>query len=87
MESITYIVSIVDMDDVQPYFTLGPFDTEEAAIEDGESMVEFLSDETLPGHAHPHEWSCFVTALQTYNEAITEFDRDNEAEGQEPWNK
>lgn len=67
-----YILIIMDMDDIEPYYTLGPYDDVNKAEEDGNAMCDYLSDETLPGHAHPHEWSWFIQRLLTYNEAIIE---------------
>lgn len=82
-----YVATIVDMDDVDPVYTLGPYDNEEAAERDGEMMVDFLSDETLPGHVHPHEWCSFITVMQTYEEVITGFERDIEADKAEYLNQ
>lgn len=67
-----YIVVIIDMDDVDPIYALGPYDDVDQAERDGIAMVDYLSDETLPGHVRPHEWSWFIQRQMTYNEAILE---------------
>ena len=65
-----FVAVILDMDDIQPYTTIGPFETEEQADEAGEYIVEILDDTTLPGHAHPHEWNSFVESIDTVEETI-----------------
>lgn len=66
-----YVAIILDMDDIDPYTAVGPFDTIDQAIEAGDHIVDILSDVTLNGHAHPHEWDRFIVPVQSVDEVVT----------------
>jgi hypothetical protein len=70
-----YVAVILDMEDIQPYTTVGPFNTQAEAEEAGEYIVEILDDTTLPGHAHPHDWNSFVESIDTVEETIIKIAR------------
>lgn len=70
-----FVAVILDMDDIQPYTTIGPFQTQGEALEAGEYIVDILNDTTLPGHAHPHDWDVFVESIDTVEETILKIGR------------
>lgn len=66
---MNWVSVVVDEDDVQPYFVLGPYDTKEQAWNAGDELAEYMEEHTMKGHAHPHAWDSFALQVRSLDDA------------------